>query len=214
MKMYHKKEIAYERILFFSDAVVAIAITLLALELKIEVPTDKPLSFADLLAPWHQYLAFILSFLNIAGFWKTHHDFFICIKRMDEKLLYLNILWLFFIVALPFSTSVLSNHFGNTPAIFLYSLNIFFISVCQNFIWDYSADRTDFMDKENIDTSYQANTRIMLNLDMLNGLIAVITAFFFPKAAFFFLFFKLPVFVFAALYIGGNRRNERKKLRR
>lgn len=107
MSEYKKKEIPFERVLFFGDAVVAIAITLLALELKIDIPEDKHLSFSNLIAPWHQYIAFLLSFINISGFWKTHHDFFAHIKKMDDKLLYINILWLFFISTLPFATSVL-----------------------------------------------------------------------------------------------------------
>ncbi len=115
MHEYSKKEIAFERVLFFSDAIVAIAITLLALDLKLQVPEGKDLSFADLMSPWHKYLAFILSFVNIAGFWRTHHDFFVYIIKMDERVFFFNICWLFFIVTLPFATTVLSDHFGQGP---------------------------------------------------------------------------------------------------
>jgi uncharacterized membrane protein len=206
MSVFNKKEIAFERVLFFSDAVVAIAITLLALNLKIDIADTQQLSFANLFSPWHQYIAFLLSFINIAGFWRTHHNFFTYIKRMDEKVFYFNIAWLFFIVTLPFATSVLSAHFSDTPAVFFYSLNIFLLSVVQNFIWDYADNRTDFINREHLAASYQTDLRWMLNLDMLNGLIAIVVSFFMPITAFFLLFFKIPIIVFIPFLSGRKRR--------
>lgn len=208
MREYNKKEIAFERVLFFSDAVVAIAITLLALDLKIEIPDGQHLTFKDIISPWQKYLAFILSFINIAGLWRLHHDFFIHIKKMDERMMYFNVFWLFFIVTLPFSTSILSKHFGDTPAIFLYSLNIFLLSVFQNCIWDYADNKTEFINKEHLSGIEQRHIRKMLNLDMINGLIAIAVSFFMPKLAFFLLFFKLPLLVVAA-FLWPKRRKLR-----
>jgi len=205
VREYSRKEIAFERVLFFSDAIVAIAITLLALDLKIQVPKGKILTFADLIAPWHKYLAFILSFVNIAGFWRTHHDFFVHINKMDDRIFGFNILWLFFIVTLPFATSVLSDHFGQTPAVFLYSLNIFFLSVFQNFIWDY-ADKLEYLNTANLEEGRRSDFRWMLNLDMINGLIAIAVSFFMPRLAFYLLFFKLPLFVLAVVFRTRKKR--------
>jgi uncharacterized membrane protein len=207
MKEYSKKEIAFERVLFFSDAIVAIAITLLALDLKLQVPVGKAISFSDLISPWHKYLAFILSFVNIAGFWRTHHDFFVYIHKMDERIFGFNIMWLFFIVCLPFATTVLSDHFGQTPAVFLYSLNVLCLSIFQNCIWDYAFNK-GFLNKENLNSGRQKDFRLMLNLDMINGLIAIAVCFFMPKLAFFLLFFKLPLFVIAVIF-RKRFRNER-----
>lgn len=212
-KAYHRKEIAFERVLFFSDAVVAIAITLLALDLKIEIPDEQHLVFTDLFVPWQKYLAFILSFINIAGLWRTHHDFFVYIKKMDERVMSMNIGWLFLIIVLPFSTSVLSKHFGDVAAIFLYSMNVFLLSVSQNFIWDYSDTKDDFINRDQLDADTQTKMRWMLNLDMINGLIAVILSFFMPRTAFFLLFFKLPIFVLSAFFIASRRREEIRKTR-
>ncbi|MFT3982146.1 MAG: TMEM175 family protein [Ferruginibacter sp.] len=214
MKETSKKEIAFERVLFFSDAIVAIAITLLALDLKLDFPESHQLSFMDLLSPWEKYMAFILSFINIAGAWRTHHDFFVYIKKMDERMMAYNILWLFFVVTLPFATSTLSTHFGQRPAIFLYSLNIFALSVFQNCLWDYADNQPDFIMREKLDERHQYDFRLMLNLDMINGLVAIIASFFWPKLAFFLLFFKLPLFVIVTFYIAGKRRKDIKVTRK
>ncbi len=198
MHEYSKKEIAFERVLFFSDAIVAIAITLLALDLKLNVTEGKLLSFRDLLLPWHKYLAFILSFVNIAGCWRAHHDFFVYINKMDERVFMFNIFWLFFIVTLPFATTVLSEHFGQSPAVFLYSLNVLSLSIFQNCIWDYAAKK-EYMNRQHLDDTQLRFLRWILNLDMLNGLIGVILSLFIPKIAFFLLFFKVPLALIAAL---------------
>lgn len=202
-----KKELGFERFIFFSDAIVAIAITLLALELKIDAPPGQHLTFKDLAQPWQKYLAFVLSFINIAGFWRTHHLSFSYIKKINERMLALNLVWLFFIVTLPFSTSLISTHFTDTPAIFLYCMNVFMLSVMQNFLWDYAAhDKVGFVEKEKAGEGTMNRMRIMFNLDMLNSLIAVVVSFFSPVTAFILLFFKIPLFVFIMFYIAGLKR--------
>src|SRR5215813_1974425 len=98
MELSDKKELGFERFIFFSDAIVAIAITLLALDLKLNVPEGHHVTFRDLAEPWEKYLAFVLSFINVAGFWRTHHLSFTYIRKIDERLLLINLAWLFFIV--------------------------------------------------------------------------------------------------------------------
>lgn len=205
MKEAGKKGLELERLIFFSDAIVAIAITLLALGLKTDVPAEHHITFDDLIRPWKTYLAFILSFINIAGFWQTHHTIFYYTRKIDRKMLVLNLVWLFFIVILPFTTSIISVHFGDTPAVFLYCTNIFLISVMQNFIWDYGDEAI----AQEIDQEQLRRIDVMFNLDMLNGVVAMIVSFFSPVIAFILLFFKIPLFVFAWFYIAAQRRKDK-----
>ncbi|OQP63110.1 hypothetical protein A3860_03815 [Niastella vici] len=207
MKDFIKKEVAFERVIFFSDAIVAIAITLLALNLKLEIPTDHHVSFSDLLLPWRNYLAFILSFINIAGFWRTHHNAFIHIYKMDDLMMFLNICWLFLIVTLPFATTLVSAHFAETPVIFLYSMNVLGLAIFQNYIWDY-ADSKNYINKDKLPDIARRRFRLTFNLDMINSLVCVILSFFLPILAFIFLFFKLPMFLFAAFYLAGKRKKQ------
>jgi uncharacterized membrane protein len=207
MAEHVKKDTEFERVLFFSDAVVAIAITLLALDLRLELPEGHHLTFEDLLEPWQRYLAFFLSFVMIADFWRTHHQVHQAIKKFDEKSMGVNTTWLFFIVTLPFTTTLLSTHFGDSAAIFAYSFNIFLISVCQNFIWDYPWKK-GYIEAETLGNVKVRDIRTMLNLDMINGLIAVIVSLVMPRLAFFLLFFKLPIIFFSVFFIGAKRRRE------
>ncbi|CAN5179011.1 TMEM175 family protein [soil metagenome] len=219
---FNYKNLQLERLVFFSDAVVAIAITLLALDIKIEPIPSGHLSFSNIWGEWKVFSAFLLSFINIANFWKTHHAFFAHIKKIDERLLWYNIVWLFFIVLLPFSTSLVSSYFFDTPAIFLYSLNILLIASFQNLIWDYASDTTWLSDqkpnryeflKENTTTDFMISQyRLFCNLDMINALVALVLSFLSPAVAFISLFTKLPLIVVARLFYGT--RDQRSELKR
>ncbi len=205
-----EKNLQLERLVFFSDAVVAIAITLLALDIKIEHTKSDHLLFSDIGDQWKHLGAFFLSFFNIANFWKVHHNFFAHIKKIDEKLLWFNILWLLFIVLLPFSTSLVSGYFFDVASIFVYSLNILLIAIFQNAIWDYAAHR-EFIDREKLGTFWESNIRAFCNLDMLNAALALVVSLVHPVLAFILLFTKLPMIVIATIYYRnkrkGNRRN-------
>ena len=169
-----EKNLQLERMVFFCDAVVAIAITLLVFNIKIDHAVKEHLHFEDIFMEWKLFLAFFLSFINISSFWKTHHLFFSHIKKIDERLLWYNISWLFFIVLLPFSTSLVSAHFFDTAAICVYSLNTLLIAIFQNAIWDYASMKPSFMKQEITDKNTIWQMRLFVNLDMLNAALAVV----------------------------------------
>jgi uncharacterized membrane protein len=99
---------AAERLTFFSDAVVAIAITLLAIEL--EVPSGN--TFAELAEGFREhsgeYLAFLISFAVIGRHWMSHHRLFRYVGRADTTTIWLNLAWLLMIVITPFMTSFIA----------------------------------------------------------------------------------------------------------
>lgn len=96
-----------DRLVFFSDAVIAIAMTLLALELPVpQGRTNAEVwhSFASMLHA--QYLNFVISFVVIGVFWMAHHQFFRKIHAVDATTRRLNLIWLLLIVVVPFATRV------------------------------------------------------------------------------------------------------------
>jgi uncharacterized membrane protein len=101
---------ALERLIYFSDAVFAIALTLLALGLPVpKGDTNRALlhSFTGYLGS--DYVPFLISFLVIARFWTIHHRFFGRVRGVDRWLIQLNLVYLLWIVVLPFATRVLGD---------------------------------------------------------------------------------------------------------
>jgi len=105
--------IEVERLGFFSDAVFAIALTILALGLRLpalpSIGTSQQLVDA-IVAMWPQLYSFTLSFVVITLFWLGHYRTFTFLRRVDAAFLFLNLLLLFLVVLLPFPTSVLGEH--------------------------------------------------------------------------------------------------------
>ena len=143
-----KKEFQLERMILFSDAVFAIAITLLVLELKspeaAEAPTDVELSH-HLLRLIPKFAGFIISFFLIGLYWTVHHRIFAYVINYNRRLIWLNLFFLFFIVLMPFTTSVYGNF---SVAMFrpgaqlkipllLYALNVTLVGVVNCWLWLY-----------------------------------------------------------------------------
>ena len=204
-----EKNLELERLVFFSDAVVAIAITLLALDLKIEKTVSGHLTFSDLGATLHKFAAFFLSFFIIAAFWKVHHEFFHYIRKVDNFVLWCNLAWLLFLVILPFSSSLVSDYFFDKASIFAYALNVLFITIFQNMIWDYAAVRAPFL-KEDATPLIIRNYRVACNIAMGNAVIAIILSFVSPIAAFITLFTRLPMILLANRSLHRRKRQQQK----
>ena len=93
----------------FSDGVFAVAITLLALNLVVAGPGHGPL-LHQLAGHWPVFAAYGVSFFTIGIIWVNHHALFDLMTRVDRPLLYLNLLLLSFVVAIPFVTSTLAEY--------------------------------------------------------------------------------------------------------
>ena len=131
------------RLVFFSDAVFAIAVTLLVLEIR--APTDYTRLLHGLAALWPSYLAYALTFLFIGQVWVNHHVMFDHVRAANRGILLLNTLLLMVVAFLPFTTSVLagalrSGHGLRTAAVF-YGIAFDATPLTFNAVWQYACHR-------------------------------------------------------------------------
>jgi uncharacterized membrane protein len=155
-------ELGLERIVFFSDAVMAIAITLLAVDVKVPeiaatmAAAELPARLAEL-SP--RIMSFVISFVVIGIYWMSHHRYFSFIKRFDGGLMVLNLMFLMFIAAMPFVASLLGQYPSLPVGVVAYAADVAAIGISLSALWWY-ASRSHRL----VDESLDARTIRVMNL--------------------------------------------------
>jgi uncharacterized membrane protein len=136
-----QESLGLERLVFFSDAVFAIAITILVLDIRLPSGADSANShelWLMLTSLWQEYLAFFISFWVIGLSWISHHRKFLYIQRIDFQLLTINLLMLMTIAFIPFPTAVMSENVSFTATVF-YALTMIMASLSGLILWLHAA---------------------------------------------------------------------------
>ena len=143
--------IEFDRVLFFSDAVFAIAITLLAVNLH--VPAKVKITTADeLYDARNSLIGFGISFAVIALFWLGHHGIFRYITAFDRPLILLNLLFLGTIAFLPYPTELLSaQSLGHGGAVIFYAICAGAAGLGESAIWLYATRRGSGLTDSSVD---------------------------------------------------------------
>jgi uncharacterized membrane protein len=105
-----------KRLEIFSDGVIAIIITIMVLELR--PPDGSGFDGLQLLIP--KVLAYLLSFVLIAIYWNNHHHLFTLVERIDGAVMWCNMLLLFSLSLVPFSTAWFGEHAGALAPVIVY----------------------------------------------------------------------------------------------
>jgi len=123
------------RVEFFSDAVFAISITLLIVDLR---PRDtKMFTAADLHDYWPQIFTYFLSFTIVAMQWMDHHTVFHQTERCNKGMVWLNFLFLMCIAFLPFPTAILGHFPGQKISAVFYSGTVVATILTRICLWSY-----------------------------------------------------------------------------
>jgi TMEM175 potassium channel family protein len=137
-----------ERVAFFSDAVFAIAITLLVIEITVpEGDLTGPQLTHELGRLGPKLFSFGLSFWVIGRFWISHHLTFQHLKRWDLPMLWINLLLLACIAFLPFPTALLGNHLGLPEAARLYATSVTVTGLASTLLWWYATGKGRLVDE-------------------------------------------------------------------
>ena len=122
---FRRGSLEFDRVLFFSDAVFAIALTLLIVDVGIPSVRD-PTSAASMLASLQEsaphLFAFFLGFVLIARYWAAHHRFCAFLDSVDGTFIQLNLAYLALIAFLPFPTGVFGRYLDNPISVSLFAL--------------------------------------------------------------------------------------------
>lgn len=107
-----------DRLIAFSDGVLAVVITIMVLELK--APREPSLAALMIEAP--TFLAYVLSFIYVGIYWNNHHHLFTLVSHVRGVVLWANLHLLFWLSLIPFATSWLGDHPTSAAPVATYGL--------------------------------------------------------------------------------------------
>jgi uncharacterized membrane protein len=139
----------FERIVFFSDAVFAIVITVLVLPLTAEIHLPPTGGFAALLSSqWPAIATFAISFFVIGRFWVAHHRMFGFLNRYNDMLTWCNLVCLFTVCFIPYPSALLLAHpLGNQRApVAFYAASMTAASIALTGTWLYASRTAHLLD--------------------------------------------------------------------
>jgi uncharacterized membrane protein len=130
------------RTVSFSDAVIAIAITLLALQLEVpQIPESLAAAQlpSALLELWPKFFSFLLSFWIIGFYWLAHHRMFRQVRAYDRGMLLINLLFLMWVVLMPFSSALIGEYENQQLPVIIYAVHNILTSLSLTWLWRHAS---------------------------------------------------------------------------
>jgi uncharacterized membrane protein len=192
--MASEREASAERVIAFSDGVVAIALTLLILPLTEIEPAEGATLGNVAVDNFGALFAFALSFAVIANYWTIHKNIFRPLRRHNPRLVVLNMLWLAAIVFLPFPTTLIENGpdggFGT-----LYISTLLIISVLNLILANYLAHHPELTDDQ---ATAESREHVVPSVFAVGALgVALVMSLFSPAAGIWALLLMFPAQIIA-----------------
>jgi len=164
-RRYQRGTDEFTRVLSFSDALFAIAMTLLVV--GIEVPDltagGSVSELADVLNDdIGSFVSFLISFAVIGRYWVAHHSFCSRLAAIDGGLIGINLIYLMFIAFLPFPTGLLGNYFENPLSVVVYSVAVAAVSGMEVVLFSH-AQRRALFERQPPEDVYRWGVRLSLS---------------------------------------------------
>lgn len=195
----------------FTDGVLAIVITILVLELKVPPVSESADLWHALTGEWRDYAGYLISFVFVGGIWITHSSATSYIKRADGVVFRLNLVILFFVSLLPFLTSLMTTHLGESGenlAVALYGADLFIASGLLSVFIGYAAHHPDLAADDLADESLRS-IEVRRRALLVGQCLAVLLALFWPNGAV--ALYLVLSFAFLILPLVLARRNRRSR---
>lgn len=162
-----------ERLMAFSDGVIAIAITILVL--GIDIPEGHRFSESGLIdflgRIGHDVVIYAVSFVAIATFWLQHHTLFLYLRYCNRALIWLNTLFLFSLTLIPFLSKLKITYEQEPNIVRLFCVGIFFCGLMLLAMWRYVLSHSELLGRSTID---QAVIRSMTRRILVAPVVAVV----------------------------------------
>jgi len=123
-----------------TDGIFAFAMTLLVTSMILPGgATTSQSSGSALISLLPEFYHYIIAFFVLAAFWMGHHEQFANVHHIDNNFLYLNIISLFFVTLVPFSTSFIGDYNADVIATCLFEFNLMILGLIFTFQWLYAS---------------------------------------------------------------------------
>ena len=200
-------EVDLPRLYAFSDGVFAIAITLLALEIRF--PEAEPEVVADQFWPLlatitPSVLAFVQSFLIIGIYWIVHHRMFRLIKRGDNTLLWLNLVFLLVIAFLPVPSAVVARSLFQPVTMTFYTSCVALLGLVNMLLWGYASHKHRLIDSA-LEPAQVRYIMLRAAVVPLVSFVALGVYFFWPSIMYFYGFLMMFGFFLIRLFRRAKR---------
>jgi uncharacterized membrane protein len=188
----------------FSDGVIAIAITLLILEVSVP-QSDFGNLWRGIAHQWPSYLAYATSFITIGGLWMVHHGIFKRLQYANASVMRLNLALLMAVSFLPFPTKLLAEAIHDTDAeraaVIFYGATLLVISLLLSALWGVITRDRDLLKPEV--SEQEINAILVASTPSLGFYVGVIVlAIFAPRVA---AFGFLVIAIIAVLRVRGDQ---------
>ena len=161
---------------------IAIAITVIVLGIAVPLAGGDGL-LGKLVDLWPSYLAYVISFLTIGGFWFAHHTIFFCLRAINPSVMRVNLLLLMAIAFLPFPTAVMAQDLtqtgpGGEVAVVFYGLSLLLCRLLLTWLWNVCTK--DHLIRPEIDRDDLSHLTRRLNPGVLLYVVAIVVGVFVP----------------------------------
>lgn len=134
-------DFGFGRLAALTDGIFAVAITLVAVQLTIEKPADDSARamFDAIGAEQGAWIGFVVAFIVLARYWVANHSLFSRLRAIDTRVIVLQMIYLFLIVLLPFSTRIVGDYGNNPGSVVVLAVILALLCVMETALFGYSA---------------------------------------------------------------------------